>query len=468
MSALAEVARQAVPRMPGNYVPELPSPPQQVFLLLDDHEEVFYGGAAGGGKSSALLMAALQYIDVPGYSALLLRRSFSDLEQPGALMDRARTWLSGTDAYPRAGGRRWIFPSGARIVFGYVSSHNDVLQYQSAEYQFIGIDELTEWEKRTYQFLFSRLRRPRNVGQLPPSDDGVTLADVPLRMRSASNPGGPGHEWVKDHFVDRRTRADGVIFVPARVEDNPALDTESYLANLARLDPVDAARLAEGDWDVEDTGDVFDVGELGYLDEQPRKVIARVRYWDLAATEPSARNADPDWTVGALLAVDQHRRPVIEDVVRLRGEPSEVAAAIRSTAEADGYGVPIRIEQEPGSSGKAIISYYTRALAGFDVGGDRNIVPHSSVRSEAHLAAKVRRARPFAAQVNAGNVLAVRGKFLHALLAEMRSFPASPHDDQVDACSGAFNWLVAAGMLDGADAGPASVPRGDDVSPVVL
>jgi len=43
-------------------------------------------------------MAALQYVDVPGYAAILFRRTFRDLALPGALMDRAREWLSGTDA----------------------------------------------------------------------------------------------------------------------------------------------------------------------------------------------------------------------------------------------------------------------------------------------------------------------------------------------------------------------------------
>jgi len=79
------------------YIPQAPTVKQAAFLLLPVIE-AFYGGQPGGGKSSALLMAALQYVDVPGYSALLLRRTYADLALAGALMDRARSWLVGTDA----------------------------------------------------------------------------------------------------------------------------------------------------------------------------------------------------------------------------------------------------------------------------------------------------------------------------------------------------------------------------------
>jgi predicted ribonuclease YlaK len=69
-----------------------PSPKQLAFLATPQREAL-YGGAAGGGKTDALLMAALQYVDIPNYSAILLRRSYTDLALPGAIMSRARAWL---------------------------------------------------------------------------------------------------------------------------------------------------------------------------------------------------------------------------------------------------------------------------------------------------------------------------------------------------------------------------------------
>src|SRR5262245_19963818 len=74
------------------WIPHEPHPRQGLFLDIEA-EEAFYGGAAGGGKSDALLIAALQYVDQPGYAALLLRRTYADLTLPEALMARAREWL---------------------------------------------------------------------------------------------------------------------------------------------------------------------------------------------------------------------------------------------------------------------------------------------------------------------------------------------------------------------------------------
>jgi hypothetical protein len=84
--------RTALTPRTNKYIPHTPTPKQSAFLLLPGRE-AFFGGAAGGGKSDALLTAALQYVDVPGYSAILFRRTYADLALPGALMDRAEQWL---------------------------------------------------------------------------------------------------------------------------------------------------------------------------------------------------------------------------------------------------------------------------------------------------------------------------------------------------------------------------------------
>lgn len=221
------------------FIPHRPTIKQAAFLLLECREALF-GGAAGGGKSDALLMAALQYVDVPGYAALLLRRTYADLALPGALMARAHAWLAGTAARWSETEKTWSFPSGATLGFGYLDHPKQKYRYQSSEFQFIGFDELTQFDEAEYTYLFSRLRRG-------------TALKVPLRMRAASNPGGAGHDWVRRRFLlGGQTRER--FFVPATLADNPFLDRVEYAASLANLDPTTRAQLLMGDWDAEDDG----------------------------------------------------------------------------------------------------------------------------------------------------------------------------------------------------------------------
>lgn len=230
---------------PRAYVPHDPTPKQKQFLDLTCLEAL-YGGAAGGGKSDALLMAALMYANTPGYAALLLRRTYTDLSLPGAIMDRSHQWLEGTSAHWNGTDKRWSFPSGATLTFGYLDSERDRYRYQGAEFQFIGLDELTQFSERAYRYMISRLRRCAGVS-------------VPLRVRGASNPGDIGHAWVKRRFIDGDT--DGTVFIPASLDDNPHLDREAYTESLNRLDAHTRKQLLQGVWEMDSGGLVYRFNE---------------------------------------------------------------------------------------------------------------------------------------------------------------------------------------------------------------
>jgi hypothetical protein len=412
------------PKLPS-FCPEEASLTQKVFLRTNAQEALF-GGAAGGGKSSALLMSALQYVDVPGYSAILFRRTYADLALPGALMDRFKSWVGNyDDVIWNANSYVATFPSGARITFGYLNNTNDYLRYKGSEFQFIGMDEVTEIRESDYRYMFSRLRRPVS-GE---------LSKVPLRMRAASN---PAPNWVRQRFIVEGRDA-GRIFVPSKLTDNPGIDAESYRQSLQSLDPIERRRLEEGDWWSTTLGTLFSRTDFVILDPQdiPQMTSSTrvVRYWDLAATEPHSGNTNPDWTVGTLMLFDQGIAYVL-DVRKIRANSDKVEKFVADTATEDGHAVAVRMEQEPGSSGKALIDQYARyVIPGYDLIG---------IRSSGD---KLTRARPFAAAVANGNVRVVRGRWLTDWLDEMTSFPeACDHDDQVDSAVGAFTFLAGLGL----------------------
>ena len=222
------------------YCPILPSiSDQQALFLIAAEREVFYGGAAGGGKSAALLMATLRHVDQPGYAALLLRRSFPQLSQPGMLIPLSQRWLGGSDAIWNGGRSEWSFPSGAIIRFGHVQDEDAVFNYQGGAYQFVGFDELTQFTPAMYEYIsFSRARR----------DMQLERAGVTVQIRSTANPGGVGHQWVKQRFVDEDTRTAGSLFIPARVVDNPGLDVADYSESLSHLGEILRRQLLDGDW----------------------------------------------------------------------------------------------------------------------------------------------------------------------------------------------------------------------------
>lgn len=157
----------------------------------------------------------------------------------------------------------------------------------------------------------------------------------------------------------------------------------------------------------------------------------RIRAWDLAATQKKAGN-NPDWTAGVRVSRSDDGAFYIEHVLRLQESPGAVEKTLKATAEADGIGVAVRLPQDPGQAGKAQAETLVRLLAGFDVKA-------TSISGD-----KETRARPAAAQAEAGNVYIVRGDWNETFLDELCSFPTGAHDDMVDAFADALNGLALA------------------------
>ena len=163
--------------------------PQEEFLSSSERD-VLYGGSAGGGKSFALLADPLRYCHNGNHRGLLLRRTLDELTE---LIDKSRQLYP--KAFPGAKFREskstWHFPSGATIWFTYLDKDKDVTRFQGQAFNWIGIDEITQYPTPyVWDYLRSRLRTTDPELQ------------EHLYMRCTANPGGVGGWWVKKMYID--------------------------------------------------------------------------------------------------------------------------------------------------------------------------------------------------------------------------------------------------------------------------
>lgn len=222
---------------------------QQAFIDSQAFETLF-GGAAGGGKSYGQLVDGLLYaLKYPKSKQIIFRSTFADLEK-----SLIRTSM---DLYPlsiadyNSSKHTWKFKNGSIVDFGYIQYEKDVYQYQSAEYDVIRFDELTHFTEFMYTYMISRCR-----GANP----------YPKCIKSSTNPGGVGHNLVKERFIDigapnvihtcklETGETTTRIFIPSLVQDNKFMLTydPDYIKRLDALPEKERRALKYGDWDIFD------------------------------------------------------------------------------------------------------------------------------------------------------------------------------------------------------------------------
>jgi predicted phage terminase large subunit-like protein len=244
-------------------------------------------------------------------------------------------------------------------------------------------------------------------------------------LSATFTPKGLSH-WTYQVFATGRPNT---AMFSCRTADNPFLPEDFHETVAGQYTSRLALQELEGRF-VETEGGLFRREWFKVVDAAP-KLTAKVRAWDLASTPKEKKSQDPDWSVGALLGKDEAGDIHILNIVRLRGSPQQVEAAVRSTAELDGKDTAIWMEEEGGSSGKTVIDHYVRrVLAGFNF------------RAERSTGDKATRAMPLAAASERGLVKVVRAHWNADLLDEFGAFPYGGHDDIVDSCSLAFNKLA--------------------------
>jgi len=241
-----------------------PNPGPQTQYLAASEREVLYGGAAGGGKSYATLADPLRNLNHPNFSGLLVRHTTEELRE---LIQKSQ------ELYPKAipgikwseRKSQWTTPQGGRLWMSYLDKDTDVMRYQGQAFNYVAFDELTQWNSPyAWNYMRSRLRS--------------AAPELGLYMRATTNPGGPGHSWVKKMFIDpskpntpfwatdietgntlaypKGHSKEGQPlfkrkFIPASLFDNPYLsDTGDYEAMLLSLPEHQRKQLLEGDWDI--------------------------------------------------------------------------------------------------------------------------------------------------------------------------------------------------------------------------
>lgn len=456
----------------------MPCSLKQQLILLDDSTDILLcGGGAGGGKSHTCLTKALKYINDPAARVFIIRRTFPVLKLPGGLWDESHSIYRHFGGVPLVQSLKWRFKNGAEIQFAPIP--DDLQEWQGLQASHILVDEAAEFTQEEILFLISRLRSAKYKGHLNitmtcnPHRDSFLYDWVKFSLDEVTGVPKPGTEDIIRYFINvggriywdenvddlwekhgqelglNRDPAKGKItfmpksfrFIPLTIYDNPVIlkNNPGYLANLLSQPRVNQLRYLHGSWTAKAEGAGFFRREWCEVIEEhelPPNMVGRVRSWDLAGSIASETYPNPDWTAGVKMSRDKFGFYYIEDVQRFRKLSDGVLKAILDCANRDGKDdCTVTIPKDPGAGGKTANSFFIRTLA-------ENGIPAKSVVVSGH-SGKISRFKPFCTLAEQGMVRIVKGDWNESFLAELEDFIGDKNqkDDQVDACSDAFNTL---------------------------
>ena len=212
---------------------------KQLLFLQAKTRYVAFGGARGGGKSWAIdTKAVLLANRHGGIKILIVRRTLVELRNNH--IDRLKQMLRGVAKWNQQE-RKFIFNNGSTISFEYFDSEKDAFKYQGVEYDVIFIDEATQFPEEWLKIMATCCR-------------GVN--PFPKRVYYTCNPGGPGHQYIKRLFIDRKFREgenpDDYVFIQSLVTENKVLMEYSpdYIKFLEALPPHLKKGWLYGDWQI--------------------------------------------------------------------------------------------------------------------------------------------------------------------------------------------------------------------------
>ena len=425
-----------------------PQPGFQTMFAQCTADVAVGGGSAFSGKSYSLLLEPLRGISHPRFNGIYFRRTYPEISAGGG------PWDTATQIYRHTGARfveskhKVEWPNGASMKFSHLQLESDVMVHHSAQYVYIAFDEVQTFTERQFWYLQTRCRPPdgysgrcwiragcnpdaaswlRNLLDWWIGTDGYAIPERSgvLRYFTVKE---DRVVWVSEDWRDEDGNPPkSFTFIPGTIDDNRIglSHAPDYKATLSAKDGVTRERLLKGNWNISYKGGMFnqDWFRVVHQDDLPAG-MKRIRYWDFAATaKDEEKSNNPDWTAGVLIGA--YRDDIyILDVQRVQQTPGKVEELMKRTAEIDGKGVIIGLEEEKGSSGK----YATDGIK-------RNVLPDYDVRPDPVSGDKIERAKPVAAAAENGHVFILEAPWNRAFLAEAGSFPLYKKD-QIDSLSG--------------------------------
>lgn len=414
--------------------------------------------SAGGGKTYALLMECMRHTNNSKFGAVIFRKNANQVMSEGGLFSTAMEIYPLFGATPKQTPKpMFVFPSGSKVTFAHLQYDNDVLGWQGSQLPLCAFDELTHFSKQQFFYMLSRNRsmcgvKPYIRATTNPDaeswvadfiswwidDNGYAIPERSgviryfIRVNDQICWGDSRRELVEKYAVEEAD-CKSFTFIASSIYDNKILleQDSGYLANLKALSRVERERLLGGNWKIKPaSGLYFKRHEATLLDFEPKDITQIGRAWDLAASEKTESNPNPDYTAGVKMGIRANGRYVVLDYIEERLSAHNVRAMVLRTANNDGKKCRIKLPQDPGQAGKEQVQSYVKMLAGF------------TVKTERVTGDKVTRAEPFAAQWQAGNVDVVRGAWNERYFACLEGFPdEASKDDGVDASSDCFSLL---------------------------
>lgn len=408
-------------------------------FLASDADVVLYSGAAGAGKSWCLLLDPLRYVGLKGFYAVLFRRTYPEIKNPGGLWDESWKVYPYANAEARAIDYAWEWGTGSKVKMSHMEHDKDRYSHQGAQYAWIGFDELTHFSREAFLYMFSRNR---------------TMCGMKPKIRATTNP--DSESWVRE-MIDWWVKEDGLIdrerakkvkwftiendkfvwsdepregyksfqLIPATLSDNQKLlDADpGYVNNLKALPLVERERLLNGNWNISNKGGIFKKEWLeGVYSGGKPPYLMILQSWDTAFKASELNDPSACVTLGV------HEGGV--DVLHVLNERMEYPTLKARVVEHAKTWQADEVLIEDKASGQSLIQ-------------DLRTTTMLPIKAMMPTADKITRASSTSIFFENGKVFFPEfATWKSDIIAQLLAFPKGKHDDVVDAFSMAFARLA--------------------------